>query len=444
MRFKEILREYSREKTANVFGKKLIAALLAEKGLNYGGAGFHQILSDIRFRIQQKLKIGSPLDAEQEDLTAKQILHAIEQGDPTPNKEYVQWLAKCYANEGVKLEDIVSKGADWLKTYAQLKVKRLLPPNVTNIMNLKFAQLPDVVFDEELVSKLQAAEDKTADKGKATTVFENGAVRIIVPQDETSACYYGQGTRWCTAARANNMYDNYARDGDLYIMLPKQPKYDGEKYQLHFASGQFMDEGDSPVSDMIALLTGRFGDDVMTFFFNKEPMIKQWIVVTPAEILQPLIDQIADIASDYINDKISDWEMEDDYYYNELREKGYVDEDGDVDWTRVEKDGMSWLETNDEAQEWLSRAQDAVRPSIDRLRDAAQEWAEDNGEECTLHQLDSLVASIVIEEFTSRRGNTEDGGLSEWMEKHIQIRASTPSQQAAGEPQWKAEYTKGQ
>jgi len=226
--------------------------------------------------------------------------------------------------------------------------------------------------------------------------------------------------------------------------LPKQPKYDGEKYQLHFASGQFMDEGDSPVSDMIALLTGRFGDDVMTFFFNKEPMIKQWIVVTPAEILQPLIDQIADIASDYINDKISDWEMEDDYYYNELREKGYVDEDGDVDWTRVEKDGMSWLETNDEAQEWLSRAQDAVRPSIDRLRDAAQEWAEDNGEECTLHQLDSLVASIVIEEFTSRRGNTEDGGLSEWMEKHIQIRASTPSQQAAGEPQWKAEYTKGQ
>ena len=444
MRFREILREYSREKTANVFGKKLIAALLAEKGLNYGGAGFHQILSDIRFRIQQKLKIGSPLDAEQEDLTAKQILHAIEQGDPTPNKEYVQWLAKCYANEGVKLEDIVSKGADWLKTYAQLKVKRLLPPNVANIMNLKFAQLPDVVFDEELVSKLQAAEDKTADKGKATTVFENGAVRIIVPQDETSACYYGQGTRWCTAARANNMYDNYARDGDLYILLPKQPKYDGEKYQLHFASGQFMDEGDSPISDMIALLTGRFGDDVMTFFFNKEPMIKQWIVVTPAEILQPLIDQIADITNDYINDKISDWEMEDDYYYNELREKGYVDEDGDVDWSRVEKDGMSWLETNDEAQEWLSRAQDAVRPSIEEVRDAAQELGADDGEECTLHRLDSLIARIVANAFRTRRGDVEDAGLVQWIVKHIAVRASTPSQQAAGDPQWKAEYFKGQ
>ena len=444
MRFKEILREYSREKTANVFGKKLIAALLAEKGLNYGGAGFHQILSDIRFRIQQKLKIGSPLDAEQEDLTAKQILHAIEQGDPTPNKEYVQWLAKCYANEGVKLEDIVSKGADWLKTYAQLKVKRLLPPNVANIMNLKFAQLPDVVFDEELVSKLQAAEDKTADKGKATTVFENGAVRIIVPHDETSACYYGQGTRWCTAAKSNNMYDNYARDGDLYILLPKQPKYDGEKYQLHFASSQFMDEGDSPISDMIALLTGRFGDDVMTFFFNKEPMIKQWIVVTPEAILQPLIDQIAEIAREYIHDKLSEWETEDDYYYRELQNKGYADEDGDIDWDRVEADGEGWLDNNYEAKEWYDKASDAVKPSTDRLRDKAQEWADENGEECTLHQLDALVGSIVKEEFITRRGQLEDGGLSEWMEKHIAVRASTPSQQAAGEPQWKAEYFKGQ
>jgi hypothetical protein len=299
------------------------------------------------------------------------------------------------------------------------------------------------VLDDELVSKLQAAEDKTADKGKATTVFENGAVRIIVPHDETSACYYGQGTRWCTAARANNMYDNYARDGDLYIMLPKQPKYDGEKYQLHFASGQFMDEGDSPISDMVALLTGRFGDDVMTFFFNKEPMIKQWIVVTPTAILQPLIDQIADIASDYINDKISDWEMEDDYYHGELISQGYADEDGDIDWERVEADGMTWLETNYDSKEWYDRAQGAIRPSIEEVRDAAQELGADDGEECTLHRLDSLIARIVANAFRTRRGDVEDAGLVQWIVKHIAVRASTPSQQAAGDPQWKAEYYKG-
>ena len=444
MRFKEILREYSREKTANVFGKKLIAALLADRGRSYGGGGFHAILSDLRNRIDQKQKIGSPLDAEQTDLTAKQILHAIEQGDPTPNKEYVQWLAKCYANEGVKLEDIVSKGADWLKTYAQLKVKRLLPPNVTNIMNLKFEQLPDVVLDDELVSKLQAAEDKTADKGKATTVFENGAVRIIVPHDETSACYYGQGTRWCTAARANNMYDRYASDGNLYIMLPKQPNYEGEKYQLHFASGQFMDEGDDPVDNIVELLDMRFGGDVMQFFFDKEPMIKQWVVVTPEEILQPLLNQIAELALEHIHEQLSEWEINDDYYYTELMNKGYADEDGDIDWDRVEADGEGWLDNNYEAKEWYDKASDAVKPSTDRLRGEAKEWYNDNGEECTLHHLDALVANVVKEEFMTRRGHPEDGGLSEWMEKHIAIRASTPSQQAAGEPQWKAEYAKGQ
>ena len=440
MRFREILKEYNQAKTAQVFGNKLVAALASDNSSH-----FQAPLGTCRNYLRQKDKIGSEVDEQNKQIIIKDILTAIEQADPTPNKEYTQWLAKCYANEAQKIEDITSKGTDWLKTYHQFKVKKILPDNLRNIANFKFSQLYDIIANDELNAKLDAIENAPSkDKGTAQVVFDNSLVRIIVPNDEAAACYYGQGTRWCTAARANNMYDNYARDGDLYILLPKQPKYDGEKYQLHFASGQFMDEGDSPISDMIALLTGRFGDDVMTFFFNKEPMIKQWIVVTPAEILQPLIDQIADITNDYINDKISDWEMEDDYYYNELREKGYVDEDGDVDWSRVEKDGMSWLETNDEAQEWLSRAQDAVRPSIEEVRDAAQELGADDGEECTLHRLDSLIARIVANAFRTRRGDVEDAGLVQWIVKHIAVRASTPSQQAAGDPQWKAEYFKGQ
>ena len=442
MRFREILKEYNQAKTAQVFGNKLVAALASDNSSH-----FQAPLGTCRNYLRQKDKIGSEVDEQNKQIIIKDILTAIEQADPTPNKEYTQWLAKCYANEAQKIEDITSKGTDWLKTYHQFKVKKILPDNLRNIANFKFSQLYDIIANDELNAKLDAIENAPSkDKGTAQVVFDNSLVRIIVPNDEAAACYYGQGTRWCTAARANNMYDNYARDGDLYILLPKQPKYDGEKYQLHFASGQFMDEGDSPISDMIALLTGRFGDDVMTFFFNKEPMIKQWIVVTPAEILQPLLDQIAELALEHIHEQLSEWEMEDDYYYTELMNKGYADEDGDIDWDRVEADGEGWLDNNYEAKEWYDKASDAVKPSIDRLRDKAQEWAEadENGEECTLHQLDALVGSIVKEEFMTRRGQLEDGGLSEWMEKHIAVRASTPSQQAAGEPQWKAEYAKGQ
>ena len=442
MRFREILKEYNQAKTAQVFGNKLVAALASDNSSH-----FQAPLGTCRNYLRQKDKIGSEVDEQNKQIIIKDILTAIEQADPTPNKEYTQWLAKCYANEAQKIEDITSKGTDWLKTYHQFKVKKILPDNLRNIANFKFSQLYDIIANDELNAKLDAIENAPSkDKGTAQVVFDNSLVRIIVPQDETSACYYGQGTRWCTAAKNNNMYDNYARDGDLYILLPKQPKYDGEKYQLHFASGQFMDEGDSPISDMIALLTGRFGDDVMTFFFNKEPMIKQWIVVTPAEILQPLIDQIAELALEHIHEQLTEWEMEDDHWYNELIAQGYTDENGDLDMDKAEAAGMNWLDSNYDTKNWYDKAVDAVKPSIDRLRDKAQEWAEadENGEECTLHQLDALVGSIVKEEFMTRRGQLEDGGLSEWMEKHIAVRASTPSQQAAGDPQWKAEYFKGQ
>ena len=440
MRFREILKEYNQAKTAQVFGNKLVAALASDNSSH-----FQAPLGTCRNYLRQKDKIGSEVDEQNKQIIIKDILTAIEQADPTPNKEYTQWLAKCYANEAQKIEDITSKGTDWLKTYHQFKVKKILPDNLRNIANFKFSQLYDIIANDELNAKLDAIENAPSkDKGTAQVVFDNSLVRIIVPQDETSACYYGQGTRWCTAARANNMYDNYARDGDLYILLPKQPKYDGEKYQLHFASGQFMDEGDSPISDMIALLTGRFGDDVMTFFFNKEPMIKQWIVVTPAEILQPLIDQIAELALEHIHEQLTEWEMEDDHWYNELIAQGYTDENGDLDMDKADAAGMNWLDSNYDTKNWYDKAVDAVKPSIDRLRDKAQEWADENGEECTLHQLDALVGSIVKEEFMTRRGQLEDGGLSEWMEKHIAVRASTPSQQAAGDPQWKAEYFKGQ
>lgn len=442
MRFREILKEYNQAKTAQVFGNKLVAALASDNSSH-----FQAPLGTCRNYLRQKDKIGSEVDEQNKQIIIKDILTAIEQADPTPNKEYTQWLAKCYANEAQKIEDITSKGTDWLKTYHQFKVKKILPDNLRNIANFKFSQLYDIIANDELNAKLDAIENAPSkDKGTAQVVFDNSLVRIIVPNDEAAACYYGQGTRWCTAARANNMYDNYARDGDLYILLPKQPKYDGEKYQLHFASGQFMDEGDSPISDMIALLTGRFGDDVMTFFFNKEPMIKQWIVVTPAEILQPLIDQIAELALEHIHEQLTEWEMEDDHWYNELIAQGYTDENGDLDMDKAEAAGMNWLDSNYDTKNWYDKAVDAVKPSIDRLRDKAQEWAEadENGEECTLHQLDALVGSIVKEEFMTRRGQLEDGGLSEWMEKHIAVRASTPSQQAAGEPQWKAEYFKGQ
>jgi len=87
----------------------------------------------------------------------------------------------------------------------------------------------------------------TVDKGQSAEIYNDSEIRVIVPKDEASACYYGRGTRWCTAARNNNMFKQYHKSGDMYIVIPKNPKHQGEKYQLHLHTKQFMDEEDRPI-----------------------------------------------------------------------------------------------------------------------------------------------------------------------------------------------------
>ena len=133
--------------------------------------------------------------------------------------------------------------------------------------------------------------DQDAQRGDAKEVFNDDSVRIIVPQDKQAACYYGQGTRWCTAATGSqNYFDRYHRDGPLYILLPKKPTYDGEKYQLHFGTDQFMDEQDDPIN-LVEILTKRF-PGTLEFFKKLEPRLSNLIIFAPDEVLQPVIEKI--------------------------------------------------------------------------------------------------------------------------------------------------------
>lgn len=400
MRAREFLLEYNRTKTSQVFGNKLIKALAAD---NLPTA----TLRPFATYLQQKSKIGSEVnDQEKIQLILDHIMQMLESADPTPNKQYVQWLAKVYANERESMEDLISVGRDWLETYHVMKSKRILPAEANNIMNLRFGQLQTYTQDNELLNKLQSAEEAKVDKGKASTVFENDQVRIVVPQDQPAACYYGQGTRWCTAARSNNMFDRYASQGSLYILLPKQPEYEGEKYQLHFPSGQFMDEGDDEVDDVFALLAGRFGD-LVTFFREREPEINDWVMFAPKEIVYPIIGKILTAVQDKMWEDIGDWEMQDDYWYEWLRKNGYAypeghEDEGSIDWDKVAEDDIDYASWNDDVGDYISDVTEAVDLDINTIRDLALEWA---GQDTSVGDLERIVA-LNLENKSSRSRNS--------------------------------------
>jgi hypothetical protein len=268
-------------------------------------------------------------------------------------------------------------------------------------------------------------EKKQADKGQAKTVFENDSVRIIVPKDQNAACYYGQGTRWCTAStKGANYFNQYSKDGNLYILLPKKPKHEGEKYQLHFSSGQFMDEEDRQVENVVELLDMRFGN-LVEFFREREPAINDWLVFTPDEMLEPLIGKIKQAVSDHVYEMANEWENEDDYWWDYLRKEGYVypeghEEAGQIDWDKVSDADLSYTDWNYDVADFIGNINNACDLSPQDVRDLAVEISGEYGEEeQTVNDLDDIFTYNIQQNIRGRDG---DGGVAEWINDHIYIK----------------------
>ena len=240
--------------------------------------------------LKKKLKQDSDTNFD----TAKDT---FEKADPTNNKKYLEWIVKSYTSDGIKkYEDLLLRVLPALQDYEYLKISKHLQKSAqayndeTNILNYcglvgcskgKFRQLglEDLIekYADVLAKRTKQLETAATTKEEGTIVFEGPTVRIIQPLTEAAACYYGKGTRWCTAAtRGSNEFEEYIKDGPLYILIPKEPEYKGEKYQLHFESESYMNEEDDSVS---------FGKLLQRF-----PDLKTWDIVPNQEHFNIAID----------------------------------------------------------------------------------------------------------------------------------------------------------
>lgn len=231
MRYKEFIVEYNKQITVQNFGDKIIDQFRKEGPEAWVSVGLDKSKSSI---------------PEYRDLYKTALIGAFEKLDPTPHKEYTQWLCKTYAaGLGVvtKYEDFASRGSSALERFQKLKIKKQLKPEHKDIN--RFKSMQDF---EQTVATYPEPQEVIVDKGKAELVYSDDSLRVITPMDEQAAKYYGQGTTWCTAAKNNNAFTRYHQKGYLYIILPTKPATPGEKYQFHFEEGQFMNASDSPLT----------------------------------------------------------------------------------------------------------------------------------------------------------------------------------------------------
>lgn len=106
----------------------------------------------------------------------------------------------------------------------------------------------------------RARNEKNKLKEDVEKVFETPNVLIVHPLTQEASCIYGAGTKWCTAADKDNEFNEYNKQGPLYIVINK---LNNKKYQLHFETSQFMDAKDEPVT---LRYLGQSIPDILTWF----------------------------------------------------------------------------------------------------------------------------------------------------------------------------------
>jgi hypothetical protein len=370
MRAREFLIEYDRQITKQKFGDKLLGTFKKESPRfqkNALGYALHNI-GDIEPQHQKIID---------------DIIKKLETMDPTPNKEYVPWLARMYTNQDnvpadtergwtnmLHLEDIDSSAYAYLEKFHKLKQRRMIPAPRNDINKYReFSNFLNVI--DEYPDPFAKKEELP--KGDAKVVYEDGTVKVIHPKNKEAACYYGQGTKWCTAAtKGTNYFEHYNQEGPLYILFPKKPNYPGEKYQVHFQSSQFKDPQDDDVElpGLIKRFSGFF-----EWVKKYNPEAKNYLVFVSNDVINKItkvvsykvIDFTLDVIDEFMEEKddgFREWQVE------EAKARGYVDKEGNIDWDQVYEDDElnDYLKYNDDARIMMREAERFNSISADTVR----------------------------------------------------------------------------
>lgn len=340
-----LLREFDETITWNKLGQKLLS--------NYE-------------ELTSSSNLGGLSDTEKE-LLKRKILNNVKAADPTPNQQYSLWLLTRLANKDSGLngiytsrntEDAVITGyKSYLEKFDILKKNRKLSGADADINRYKsFKELFEKIATfkkEDFESGKSKRKDIAKEMQKQAELFlSTPEYTVIIPKTEEASCYYGQNTKWCTAATDdNNMFSHYARDGNLYIIIPKNPAYNGEKYQVHFNPISMMDELDEEVE--FETMLEKFPE-----FFEKaaeagELEDSDYVVFFSKEVKQRMIDNFNEFINQTAYDIEQDAEQNDEGYTEYIASE-YKDEDGEIDWERGYEE-MPYSQYNSEFSWWHSK-----------------------------------------------------------------------------------------
>jgi len=155
--------------------------------------------------------------------TEEQLRAIIDKSDVLPGQhKYLNFLGKVVNPRNFNSDlNIVVKLLEKFSTVSQnLNLKDI--NQYDKISTLK-KELDD--YDNRIRREIKTVDD-------ADVVYEDNEMTVVSPKTHKSSCYFGSGTKWCTAASDSGHYDRYNQDGKLFYFVSKTKPTSDPTYKV--------------------------------------------------------------------------------------------------------------------------------------------------------------------------------------------------------------------
>ena len=175
-----------------------------------------------------------------------------------PNHKYLDWITKNWSPTDVdnrgevthNLKEILLAVSKFDTQNQRLKIKDL-----NQYKNI------DQLFDT--LQKLGQTARRTVEiSDEVDRIYEDNRFVVVVPKTHKSSCYYGAGTKWCTASKdTDSHFSNYKTNGELYYIIDKTLPTSSPYYKVALnkkiagLTEDFWDVQDKPITDTTKIMT---------------------------------------------------------------------------------------------------------------------------------------------------------------------------------------------
>jgi hypothetical protein len=142
------------------------------------------------------------------------------------------------------VKDIPPKHLDWVgKVVDEINFDETfsrLAPTVNRFQNIS-TNLPQTDINQyksfdELYNAITTYDNRIRREVKqvkgGNVVYDDGVYFVVNPLNYESSCYYGKGTKWCTAAETDSHFKRYNEDGKLFYIIDRTKASNDPNYKV--------------------------------------------------------------------------------------------------------------------------------------------------------------------------------------------------------------------